>query len=281
LESNCTPGRVVRRCIFGCKSSTLVRTRARRSHAKHNRKVSDRFGATSEPEARSRIVAGSVLLAEETLICLAARPRSALPVAPEGTNKAVVESKPLRSPFEGWVKAALRTFKELIMSAFRQPKLLVAGFLAYRNSTVMISYYMLVPAAVHRARRDRFGYALSQLAIKTAVSASALALVLAGSYAIHLPFSMPLDLPCITGGTSIGWVITILEYCAGHEILAKWCGLSTREGPRRKSRGVVEAEARGRTGGGLLPAVSAPARSRRVRAGLPSDGLRAYGVVRR
>ena len=86
----------------------------------------------------------------------------------------------------------------LIMGAFRQPKLLVAGvavlgFLAYRNSTVMISYYMWYLPPFTALAVVVSGYALSQLAIKAAVSASALALVLAGSYAMHLPFSMPLD----------------------------------------------------------------------------------------
>lgn len=86
----------------------------------------------------------------------------------------------------------------LMLGAFRQPKLLVAGaavlgFLAYRNSTVMISYYMWYLPPFTALAVIVSGYALSQLALKAPGPASALGFVLAICYAMHLPFSMPLD----------------------------------------------------------------------------------------
>ena len=93
---------------------------------------------------------------------------------------------------------ALLFLAGLILGAFRQPKLLVAGaavlgFLAYRNSTVMISYYMWYLPPFTALAFIVSGYALSQLALKAPGPASALGLVLGICYAMHLPFSMPLD----------------------------------------------------------------------------------------
>lgn len=86
----------------------------------------------------------------------------------------------------------------LVLAGLRKPKLLIAGaavigFVAYRNSTVMISYYMWYLLPFTALGFVLAGYALSQMAAKAPWLATPIALALAGCYAMHLPFSMPLD----------------------------------------------------------------------------------------
>lgn len=86
----------------------------------------------------------------------------------------------------------------LMVSALRKPALLIAGaavigFVAYRNSTIMNSYYMWYLPPFTALLFIVAGYGLSELVARGPRPAIALGLVLAFSYALHLPFSMPLD----------------------------------------------------------------------------------------
>ncbi|HEX7517798.1 MAG TPA: hypothetical protein VF345_11005 [Chthoniobacterales bacterium] len=86
----------------------------------------------------------------------------------------------------------------LVISAMRKPGLLIAGvafigFVAYRNSTIMNSYYMWYLPPFTALLFIVAGYGLSELAAKAPRPAIALGMILALSYALHIPFSMPLD----------------------------------------------------------------------------------------
>lgn len=86
----------------------------------------------------------------------------------------------------------------LAMSVWRQPALLsagiaVIGFVIYRNSTIMNSYYMWYLPPFTALLFIVAGYGLSELVRQGPRPAIALGLVVALSYAVHLPFSMPLD----------------------------------------------------------------------------------------
>jgi len=86
----------------------------------------------------------------------------------------------------------------LITSALRKPGLLIAGvaviaFVAYRNTTILNSYYMWYLPPFTALLFIVAGYGLSELAAVAARPAAALGLILALSYALHIPFSMPLD----------------------------------------------------------------------------------------
>ncbi|MEY2563376.1 MAG: hypothetical protein QOH88_1569 [Verrucomicrobiota bacterium] len=86
----------------------------------------------------------------------------------------------------------------LVVSALRKPGLLIAGaavigFVIYRNTTIMNSYYMWYLPPFAALIFIVAGYGLSALIAKGPRPAIALGLVVALSYALHLPFSMPLD----------------------------------------------------------------------------------------
>jgi hypothetical protein len=86
----------------------------------------------------------------------------------------------------------------LVISAMRKPGLLIAGvafigFVAYRNSIIMNSYYMWYLPPFTALLFIVAGYGLSELAAKARWPAIALGMILAISYALHIPFSMPLD----------------------------------------------------------------------------------------
>ena len=86
----------------------------------------------------------------------------------------------------------------LAASVMRKPGLLIAGlafiaFVAYRNSTIMNSYYMWYLPPFTALLFIVAGYGLSELAAKGPRTAIGLGMILALSYALHLPFSMPLD----------------------------------------------------------------------------------------
>jgi hypothetical protein len=86
----------------------------------------------------------------------------------------------------------------LVISALRKPELLIAGaafigFVAYRNSTIMNSYYMWYLPPFTALLFIVASYGLSELAAKAPRPAIALGMILALSYALHIPFSMPLD----------------------------------------------------------------------------------------
>jgi 4-amino-4-deoxy-L-arabinose transferase-like glycosyltransferase len=86
----------------------------------------------------------------------------------------------------------------LVVSALRKPSLLIAsaavvGFVIYRNTTVLNSYYMWYLPPFLALLFIVAGYGLSALVAIGPRPAIALGLVLASSYALHLPFSMPLD----------------------------------------------------------------------------------------
>jgi hypothetical protein len=85
----------------------------------------------------------------------------------------------------------------LVVSARRKTGLVIAGvafiaFVAYRNSTILNSYYMWYLPPFTALFFIVAGSGLSELAGK-ARPASALGMILALCYALHLPFSMPLD----------------------------------------------------------------------------------------
>jgi hypothetical protein len=86
----------------------------------------------------------------------------------------------------------------LVVAFRRKPALLIAGvavigFVAYRNSTIMNSYYMWYLPPFTALLFLVAGYGLSELAAKGPRPAIGLGLVLAFFYALHFPFSMPLD----------------------------------------------------------------------------------------
>ena len=86
----------------------------------------------------------------------------------------------------------------LVISARSKPGLLIAGvafigFVAYRNSTILNSYYMWYLPPFTALLFIVAGYGLSELAAKGSWPAIALGMILALSYALHIPFSMPLD----------------------------------------------------------------------------------------
>ena len=86
----------------------------------------------------------------------------------------------------------------LVLAAFRQPGLLIAGvafigFIAYRNTTIMNSYYMWYLPPFMALFFLVAGYGLSELAAKAQAPAAGLGILLALAYSVHLPFSMPLD----------------------------------------------------------------------------------------
>jgi hypothetical protein len=86
----------------------------------------------------------------------------------------------------------------LVISAMRKPGLLIAGvafigFVAYRNSTILNSYYMWYLPPFTALFFIVASYGLSELAAKAPRPAIALGMLLALSYALHIPFSMPLD----------------------------------------------------------------------------------------
>ena len=85
-----------------------------------------------------------------------------------------------------------------IVSTFRKPGLLIAvaaviGFVVYRNTTIINWYYMWYLPPFVALLFIVAGYGLSELAGKIPWPAVALGLILALAYAVHLPFSMPLD----------------------------------------------------------------------------------------
>ncbi|PYT06591.1 MAG: hypothetical protein DMF60_09040 [Acidobacteria bacterium] len=86
----------------------------------------------------------------------------------------------------------------LLISALRKPGLLIAGvafigFVVYRNTTIVNSYYMWYLPPFMALFFLVAGYGLSELAAKAPRPAIALGVILALSYALHLPLSMPLD----------------------------------------------------------------------------------------
>jgi hypothetical protein len=86
----------------------------------------------------------------------------------------------------------------LVTAARRKPALLVAGmaflgFVVYRNSTIMNSYYMWYLPPFTALLFILAGHGLSSLATVAPRPMIPLGLILALSYALHLPFSMPLD----------------------------------------------------------------------------------------
>ncbi len=86
----------------------------------------------------------------------------------------------------------------LVSSARHKSGLVIAGiaflgFVAYRNSTIMNSYYMWYLPPFTALLFIVAGHGLSELATKASWPASALGIILALCYALPLPFSMPLD----------------------------------------------------------------------------------------
>ena len=86
----------------------------------------------------------------------------------------------------------------LVISARRRSGLVIAGvafigFVAYRNSTILNSYYMWYLPPFTALLFIVAGYGLSELAREASRPASVLGVILALCYALHLPFSMPLD----------------------------------------------------------------------------------------
>jgi len=83
-------------------------------------------------------------------------------------------------------------------AAMRKPALLVAalavvGFIAYRNSTILNSYYMWYLPPFTALLFIVAGYGLSELSGRAQWPAMILGIILAFAYAVHMPFSMPLD----------------------------------------------------------------------------------------
>lgn len=86
----------------------------------------------------------------------------------------------------------------VIIAAKRKPALLIAavaviGFVGYRNSTIMNSYYMWYLPPFTALLFILAGYGLSELAARAWWPALALGMILAFAYALPMPFSMPLD----------------------------------------------------------------------------------------
>ena len=86
----------------------------------------------------------------------------------------------------------------MVLAARRKSGLLIAGmafigFVAYRNTTILNSYYMWYLPPFTALLFLVAGYGLSGLVAAGPRPAIALGLILASSYALHLPFSMPLD----------------------------------------------------------------------------------------
>ena len=86
----------------------------------------------------------------------------------------------------------------LSVSFVRRQGLLIAGiafigFVAYRNTTIMNSYYMWYLPPFVALLFLVAGYGLSELIAIGSRPAVAVALFLALSYAVHFPFSLPLD----------------------------------------------------------------------------------------
>ena len=90
--------------------------------------------------------------------------------------------------FAGGLLVAIRKKPELLI-----PGAAFAGFVVYRNSTILNSYYMWYLPPFVALLFLVAGYGLSELAAKGPRPAVALGLVIALAYAIHFPFSMPLD----------------------------------------------------------------------------------------
>lgn len=86
----------------------------------------------------------------------------------------------------------------VVVAAKRKRALLIAaaavmGFVAYRNSTIMNSYYMWYLPPFLALLFIVAGYGLSELAGKARWPAAILGIFLAFAYALPMPFSMPLD----------------------------------------------------------------------------------------
>jgi hypothetical protein len=84
------------------------------------------------------------------------------------------------------------------MSIKRRQGLIIAGaafisFVLYRNTTILNSYYMWYLPPFTALLFITAGYGLSELIAKGPQPGIALGVVLAFAYAVHLPFSMPLD----------------------------------------------------------------------------------------
>jgi hypothetical protein len=69
----------------------------------------------------------------------------------------------------------------------------VIGFLIYRSTIVLNHYYMWYLPPFLALAFIVAGYGLSQLAIRFPKVAISIAMIIGGIYALHLPFSMPLD----------------------------------------------------------------------------------------
>ena len=86
----------------------------------------------------------------------------------------------------------------VIAAAIRKPGLLlpaaaVCGFALYRNTTILNSYYMWYLPPFVALLFIVASYGLSQIAERMPRPATLLGVALALCYALHLPFSMPLD----------------------------------------------------------------------------------------
>ena len=86
----------------------------------------------------------------------------------------------------------------VIAAAIRKPGLLlpaaaVCGFVFYRNTTILNSYYMWYLPPFVALLFIVASYGLSQLAERMPWPATLLGVTVALCYALHLPFSMPLD----------------------------------------------------------------------------------------
>lgn len=85
-----------------------------------------------------------------------------------------------------------------VIAAIRKPVLLlpvaaVGGFLVYRNTTILNSYYMWYLPPFLALLFIVAAYGLSQLSEHMPRLAAVLGVAVAFCYALHLPFSMPLD----------------------------------------------------------------------------------------
>lgn len=86
----------------------------------------------------------------------------------------------------------------VVAAAIRKPALLlpaaaVCGFVFYRNTTILNSYYMWYLPPFVALLFIVAGYGLSQLSERLPWPATVLGVSVAFCYALHLPFSMPLD----------------------------------------------------------------------------------------
>ncbi|HKP92579.1 MAG TPA: hypothetical protein VJS88_01690 [Chthoniobacterales bacterium] len=109
-------------------------------------------------------------------------------------------SAPLPDPILKIVLAALvgLILTGLFFAARRQKVLLVVGaavigFLVYRNSTVQNSYYMWYLPPFMALGFVVAGYGLSAITSRIPMAGGILGPVLAFSYALHMPFSFPLE----------------------------------------------------------------------------------------